>query len=226
MDSDRCDINNNVHFCVLFLIKLQRIFICWIILFLKIWYKNFSCLNISVFCFSEKEKKHQYHALHFLSFRKCLWILVLRISVYGPWEKTAYPMFMHWSVSLGWLWNYNVVNQKASFLCTLYIYIYLYIVTVWYLAKCMTRIYLFSFYMQIDFIYSVCLKKNHDPSCLINQKNSDPPPLYQLPIFSWPPYLFAVRPPLEINNDRSLSVSPLRCFNHWRSHLHKQTCGV
>jgi hypothetical protein len=45
MDSDRCDINNNVHFWVLFLIKLQRIFICWIILFLKIWYTNFSCLR-------------------------------------------------------------------------------------------------------------------------------------------------------------------------------------
>jgi hypothetical protein len=58
--------------------------------------------------------------------------------LYGPWENTAYPMFMHWSVSLGWLWNCNVVNQKASFICTLYIY-HLYIVTVWYLAKCMTR---------------------------------------------------------------------------------------
>ena len=47
--------------------------------------------------------------------------------LYGPWENTAYPMFMHWSVSLGWLWNCNVVNQKAPFLCTLYIHIYLFI---------------------------------------------------------------------------------------------------
>jgi hypothetical protein len=37
----------------------------------------------------------------------------------------------------------NVVNNKASFICTLYIYIYLYIVTVWYLAKCMTRRHFF-----------------------------------------------------------------------------------
>ena len=88
-----------------------------------------------------------------------------RGAIWALREHCISPMFMHWSVSLGWLWNCNVVNQKASFLCTLYIYIYVYIVTVWYLAKCMTRkhlffvwIYLFSFYKQIDFIYSVCLK--------------------------------------------------------------------
>ena len=37
-------------------------------------------------------------------------------------------------------------------------------------------IYLFSFYMQTDFIYGVCLKKIMTPTpCLINQKSSDPP---------------------------------------------------
>ena len=71
------------------------------------------------------------------------------IVLYGPWENTAYPMFMHWSISLGWLWNCNVVNQKASFLCTLYIYIYLYIARVWYLAKCMTRRHFF----RLKYIY-------------------------------------------------------------------------
>ena len=71
-----------------------------------------------------------------------------------------YPMFMDWSVSLGWLWNCNVVNQKASFLCTLYIYIYLYIVTVWYLAKCMTsrrrhffRVNIFIFILHANRFY-------------------------------------------------------------------------
>ena len=66
------------------------------------------------------------------------------------------------------------------------------------------EIYLFSFNMQIDFIYSVCLKKNHDPSCLINQKSSEPP-LSISNFFLTPHYLFAPPPPLEINNDRSLS---------------------
>ena len=91
--------------------------------------------------------------------------------LYGPWENTAYPMFMHWSVSLGWLWNCNAVNQKASFLCTLYIYIYLYIVTVWYLAKCMTRrhffplnIFIFILHANRFYLYRWCMfKKNHDP---------------------------------------------------------------
>ena len=83
MDSDRCDINNNVHFCVLFLIKLQRIFICWIILFLKTWYKNFFCLNISVFCFSEKERKNT-NIMHFIF---CLLRNALE-SLY--WESVLY----------------------------------------------------------------------------------------------------------------------------------------
>ena len=132
--------------------------------------------------------------------------------LYGHWENTAYPMFMHWSISLGWLWNCNVVNQKASFLCTLYKYIYLYIARVWYLAKCMTRRHFFRlkyiyfhFYMQIDFIYSVCLKNIMTPPAWSTRKAVTPLPLYQFPIFSWPhtPYLFAG--PLEINNDRSLN---------------------
>ena len=74
--------------------------------------------------------------------------------LYGPWENTAYPMFMHWSVSLGWLGNCNVVNQKASFLCTLYIYIYSYIVTVWYLAKCMTRRHFFRLNIFIFILHA------------------------------------------------------------------------
>ena len=111
-------------------------------------------------------------------------------NIYGPWENTAYPMFMHWSVSLGWLWNCNVVNQKASFLCTtcIYIYIYLYIVTIWYLAKCMTRrhfflLKIFIFILHVNRFYLWCMfKKNHDTPCLINQKSSEP--LYQFPICS------------------------------------------
>ena len=145
--------------------------------------------------------------------------------LYGPWENTAYPMFMHWSVSLCWLWNCNVVNQKASFLCTLYIDIYLYIVTVWYLSKCLTRrhffswIYLFSFYMQIDCIHSVCLKKPWPPAWSTWKAVT---PLYQFPIFSWPHYLFA--PSLEINNDRFPScLLTIRQYSPWDC-LSKKYC--
>ena len=114
--------------------------------------------------------------------------------LYGPWENTAYPMFMHWSVSLGWLWNCNAVNQKASFLCTLYIYIYLYIVTVWYLAKCMTRrhffplnIFIFILHANRFYLYRWCMfKKNHDPPPLLDQSEKQWPLLYQFPIFSQP----------------------------------------
>ena len=66
------------------------------------------------------------------------------------------------------------------------------------------EIYLFSFYMQIDFIYSVCLTKIMTPPAWSTRKAVNL--LYQFPIFSWPPhYLFATPTPLEINNDRSLS---------------------
>jgi hypothetical protein len=46
-------------------------------------------------------------------------------------------------------------------------------------------------------------KKNHDPSCLINQKSSEPP-LSISNFFLTPPITF-LPPPLDINNDRSLS---------------------
>ena len=65
------------------------------------------------------------------------------------------------------------------------------------------EIYLFSFYMQIDFIYSVCLKKIMTPPAWSTRKAVNP--LYQFPIFSWPPhYLFAT--PLAINNDGPLVI--------------------
>jgi hypothetical protein len=66
------------------------------------------------------------------------------------------------------------------------------------------EIYLFSFYMQIDYIYSVCLKKNHDSSYLINQKSSEPP-LSISNFFLTPLPITFLPPPLDINNDRSLS---------------------
>ena len=66
------------------------------------------------------------------------------------------------------------------------------------------EIYLFSFYMQIDFIYSVCLKKSMTPPCLNNQESSDPP-LSIFNFFMTPPLPFCHPTPLEINNDRSLS---------------------
>jgi hypothetical protein len=47
----------------------------------------------------------------------------------------------------------------------------------------------FTFYMQIDLIYSVCLKKNHAPP-LLDQPEKQWSPLYQFPIFSWPPPTF------------------------------------
>ena len=48
-------------------------------------------------------------------------------------------------------------------------------------------------------------KKNHDPSCLINQKSSDPPLSITnfFMAFTFLPH--PPPPPLEINNDRSLS---------------------
>ena len=128
--------------------------------------------------------------------------------LYGPWENTAYPMFMHWSVSLGWFWNCNAVNQKASFLCTLCIYIYFSDSLIF--GKMYDKeniffgwIYLFSFYMQTDFIYGVCLKKSMTPTpCLINQKSSDPPLSISNLIMTPLPFCR----PLEINNDRSLNL--------------------
>ena len=128
--------------------------------------------------------------------------------LYGPWENTAYPMFMNWSVSLGWFWNCNAVNQKASFLCTLCIYIYFSDSLIF--GKMYDKeniffgwIYLFSFYMQTDFIYGVCLKKCMTPNpCLINQKSSDPPLSISNLIMTPLPFCR----PLEINNDRSLNL--------------------
>ena len=43
--------------------------------------------------------------------------------------------------------------------------------------------------MQIDFFYSVCLKKIMTPPCLINQKSSDPPSINCQLFMS--PYLLA-----------------------------------
>ena len=73
----------------------------------------------------------------------------------------------------------------------------------------------FSFYMQIYFIYSACLKKIMTP--LLDQpKSSEPPPsisnfcmtphppTFMPPLPYAAPYLYAASP-LEINNDRSLS---------------------
>ena len=66
------------------------------------------------------------------------------------------------------------------------------------------EIYLFSFYMQIDFIYSVCLKKIMTPPAWSTRKAVTPSINFQFihdpPITFLPP-----PPPLEINNDRSLS---------------------
>ena len=68
----------------------------------------------------------------------------------------------------------------------------------------LAEIYLFSFYMQIDFIYSVCLKKIMTPPAWSTRKAVNH--LYQFPIFSWHPphYLFAT--PLAINNDGPLVI--------------------
>ena len=87
----------------------------------------------------------------------------------------------------------------------------------------LAEIYLFSFYMQIDFIYSVCLKKIMTPPAW--STTNAVTPLYQFPIFFMAPhYLFATPPPpppLEINNDRSLSDPRkigLSIFNYNFSH--------
>ena len=76
----------------------------------------------------------------------------------------------------------------------------------------------FSFYMQIDLNYSVCLKKIKPPPCLINQKSSDPPSI-NCQFVHYPTPLPFCRAPLEINNDRSLI--PLEHINSesrkWRN---------
>ena len=64
--------------------------------------------------------------------------------------------------------------------------------------------YIFIFILHANRFDLQCMfKKNHDPSCLINQKSSDPPlsitNFFMAFTFLPPP------PPLEINNDRSLS---------------------
>ena len=61
--------------------------------------------------------------------------------------------------------------------------------------------------MQIDFIYSVCLKKIMTPPPSLNcQFLHAPPPLY---LFAAPPPPPPPPPPLEINNDRSLNKTML-----------------
>ena len=57
----------------------------------------------------------------------------------------------------------------------------------------LAEIYLFSFYMQIDFIYSVCLKKIMTPPALSTRKAVTP--LYQFPICSCPPLPVCHPPP-------------------------------
>ena len=106
--------------------------------------------------------------------------------------------YVHALICLGWLWNCYVVNQKASFLCTLCIYIYLYIVTVWYLAKCMTkrhfiRLNIFIFILYANFIYCLCLKKSWLP--LLDQPEKKWPPSFNCQ-FLMIPYLFAPPSPL------------------------------
>ena len=146
--------------------------------------------------------------------------------IYGPWENTAaYPMFTHRSVSLGWLWNCNVVNQKASFICTLYIYIYLYIVTVWYLAKCMTRRHFFS--AEYIYFHSTC--KYILSIVYALKKPRPPPPLHDQPEKQWPllsisnffitPQPFC-SPPMERNNDRSLLLLLFHLFFSWHGITH------
>jgi hypothetical protein len=60
-------------------------------------------------------------------------------------------------------------------------------------------IYLFSFYRQIDFIYSVCLKKSWLPPAWSTRKAVTLP--LSIANCLCPPTFW---PPLEINNDRSL----------------------
>ena len=60
--------------------------------------------------------------------------------------------------------------------------------------------------MQIDLIYSVCLKKIMTP--LLDQPESSNPPLSISNFFMIPPTFLPPRP-LEINNDRSLMYN--RC---------------
>ena len=80
--------------------------------------------------------------------------------------------------------------------------------------------------MQIDFIYSLCLKKNHDP--LLDQPESSDSPLSISNFLMTPFYPFAAPyPPLEINNDRSLSahsISTSRSHNNFKTRPTQLMC--